>query len=63
MSTGPIPAVTHNALVLSATARRHSFCERKRSAQQVNFEVKQILKAQDNPATREQGTDLPGRAV
>src|SRR4029453_5545447 len=34
----------------------------KGTAHQVRLEVEQILE-QDNPATREQGTDRPGRSV
>ena len=61
MSSKSIPTIPHNALVLIGDGQKALFLRNKGSAQQVKFEVEQILK-QDNPATREQGTDRPGRA-
>ena len=61
MSSESIPTIPHNALVLIGDGQKALFLRNKGSAQQVKFEVEQILE-QKNPATREQGTDRPGRA-
>jgi protein required for attachment to host cells len=62
MSTEPKPAISHNALVLIGDGQRALFLRNRGTAQQVRLEVEQILE-QDNPATREQGTDRPGRSI
>ena len=61
MSAEPKLPISHNALVLIGDGHKALFLRNKGTAQQVRFEVEQILK-QDNPATREQGTDRPGRS-
>ena len=62
MSNEPTPIISHNALVLIGDGQKALFLRNKGTAQQVKLEVEQILE-QDNPATREQGTDRPGRSV
>jgi len=62
MTTELKPCVSHNALILVGDGQKALFLRNKGSAQQVVLEVEQILE-QDNPATREQGTDRPGRAA
>jgi len=62
MNTGSKPLISHNALVLIGDGQKALFLRNKGTAHQVSLEVEQILE-QDNPATREQGTDRPGRVV
>jgi protein required for attachment to host cells len=62
MNTGSKPLISHNALVLIGDGQKALFLRNKGTAHQLHLEVEQILE-QDNPATREQGTDRPGRAV
>jgi len=62
MGNEPTPTISHNALVLIGDGQKALFLRNKGTAQQVRLEVEQILE-QDNPATREQGTDRPGRSV
>jgi protein required for attachment to host cells len=62
MTNGPTPTISHNALVLIGDGQKALFLRNKGTAHQVKLEVEQILE-QDNPATREQGTDRPGRSV
>jgi protein required for attachment to host cells len=62
MTTGSKPLISHNALVLIGDGQKALFLRNKGTPQQVSLEVEQILE-QDNPATREQGTDRPGRSV
>ena len=62
MSNEPTPIISHNALVLIGDGQKALFLRNKGTAQQVKLEVEHILE-QDNPATREQGTDRPGRSV
>lgn len=62
MTTERKPWVSHDALVLVGDGEKALFLRNKGNAQQVDLEVEQILE-QDNPATREQGTDRPGRAA
>ena len=62
MASETIPTISHNALVLIGDGQKALFLRNKGTAQQVKLEVEQILE-QDNPATREQGTDRPGRSV
>ena len=56
------PIISHNALVLIGDGQKALFLRNKGTAHQVKLEVEQVLE-QDNPATREQGTDRPGRSV
>jgi protein required for attachment to host cells len=62
MTSESKPAISHNALVLIGDGQRALFLRNRGSAQRVRLEVEQILE-QDNPATREQGTDRPGRSI
>lgn len=56
------PHISHNALVLIGDGQKALFLRNKGTPQRLNLEVEQVLE-QDNPATREQGTDRPGRSV
>jgi protein required for attachment to host cells len=60
MVTESKPRIPHNALVLVGDGQKALFLRNKGNALRVVLEVERIL-AQDNPATREQGTDRPGR--
>ena len=62
MTNDPTPTISHNVLVLIGDGQKALFLRNKGTAHQVKLEVEQIM-AQDNPATREQGTDRPGRSV
>jgi protein required for attachment to host cells len=53
--------VPHNALVLVGDGRKALFLRNKGTPQRVSLVVEEILE-RDNPPTREQGTDRPGRA-
>jgi protein required for attachment to host cells len=61
MTTEPRPRISHDALVLVGDGQKALFLRNKGNAQQVNLMVERVLE-QDNPATREQGTDRPGRS-
>src|SRR5258708_40252693 len=58
-STGP-DIIPHNSLVLVGDGQKALFLRNRGSALDVDLVVEQILE-QDNPATREQGTDRPGQ--
>ena len=62
MTNESIPVISHNALVLIGDGQKALFLRNKGTAHQVRLEVEQVLE-QDNPATREQGTDRPGRSM
>ena len=62
MANEPTPTISHNALVLIGDGQKALFLRNKGTARQVKLEVEQVLE-QENPATREQGTDRPGRAI
>ncbi|SRR6266536_503138 len=62
MTSAPKPSVSHDALVLVGDGEKALFLRNKGNAQQVKLKVERIFE-QDNPATREQGTDRPGRAA
>ena len=62
MTNESIPVIAHKALVLIGDRQQALVLRNKGTAHQVKLEVEQILQ-QDNPATREQGTDRPGRSV
>ena len=53
--------VPHNALVLVGDGQKALFLRNKGNAQRLQLVVEQILE-RDNPPTREQGTDRPGRS-
>ena len=55
------PLVPHNALILVGDGQKALFLRNKGNALDVDLVVERIFE-QDNPATREQGTDRPGRS-
>jgi protein required for attachment to host cells len=61
MATESTPHVPHNALVLVGDGQKALFLRNKGHARHVRLVVEQVLE-RDNPATREQGTDRPGRS-
>src|SRR5262245_31430943 len=62
MMAGQKPQISHNTLMLIGDGRKALFLRNKGTPQRLNLEVEQVLE-QDNPATREQGTDRPGRSI
>ena len=56
------PSVSHSALILIGDGQKALFLRNRGNPQRVDLEVERILE-QDNPATREQGTDRPGRSA
>jgi protein required for attachment to host cells len=54
--------IPHNSLILVGDGQKALFLRNRGSALNVDLVVEQILE-RDNPATREQGTDRPGRAT
>ena len=61
MAAEPRPRVPHNALLLVGDGQKALFLRNKGNANRVDLVVERIL-ARDNPPTREQGTDRPGRS-
>ena len=61
MAAEPRPRVPHNALLLVGDGQKALFLRNKGNAGRVDLVVERIL-ARDNPPTREQGTDRPGRS-
>jgi protein required for attachment to host cells len=61
MATEHTPYVPHNALILVGDGQKALFLRNKGHAQHVKLVVEQVLE-RDNPPTREQGTDRPGRS-
>ena len=55
------PHVPHNTLVLVGDGQKALFLRNKGHALHVQLVVEQVLE-RDNPPTREQGTDRPGRS-
>lgn len=62
MSNDTTHHIAHNALVLIGDGQKALFMRNKGTAHQVKLELEQVME-QDNPATREQGTDRPGRSA
>jgi protein required for attachment to host cells len=62
MSTEPRPLVSHDSLVLVGDGQKAIFSRNRGNAQHVDLVVERILE-RDNPPTREQGTDRPGRTT
>ena len=62
MMAGQKPQISHNTLMLIGDGRKALFLRNKGTPQRLNLEVEQVLE-QENPATREQGTDRPGRSI
>jgi protein required for attachment to host cells len=60
--TAQKPSISHDTLILIGDGQKALFLRNKGTPQQLNLQVEQVLE-QDNPATREQGTDRPGRSV
>jgi protein required for attachment to host cells len=61
MTTAFKPTVSHDVLVLVGDGQKALFLRNRGNAQHVDLVVQQIFE-QDNPATREQGTDRPGHS-
>jgi len=61
MATEPATFVPHNALVLVGDGQKALFLRNKGTAHRPQLVVEQVLE-RDNPPTREQGTDRPGRS-
>src|SRR3954467_15196562 len=61
MATEPTNYVPHNALVLVGDGQKALFLRNRGNAQRPRLVVERILE-RDNPPTREQGTDRPGRS-
>lgn len=62
MIRGSRPRVPHNSLVLVGDGQKALFLRNKGNALRVDLVVEQILE-RDNPPTRAQGTDRPGRSI
>lgn len=62
MTAGQKPHISHNTLMLIGDGRKALFLRNKGTPQRLNLEVERVLE-QENPATREQGTDRPGRSI
>ena len=56
------PPVSHGTLILVGDGQKALFLRNRGNAQHIDLIVERILE-QDNPATREQGTDRPGRST
>ncbi|MBN8991349.1 MAG: host attachment protein [Rhizobiales bacterium] len=61
MAMEPATYVHHNALVLVGDGQKALFLRNKGTAHQVKLAVEHVLE-RDNPPTREQGSDRPGRS-
>ena len=61
MPLEPGTLVSHNCLILVGDGQKALFLRNRGHAQRVDLVVERIFE-QDNPATREQGTDRPGRS-
>ncbi len=61
MTREPEVRIPHNCLILVGDGQKALFLRNRGSAQRIDLIVEEILE-QDNPATREQGTDRPGRS-
>jgi protein required for attachment to host cells len=62
MTAEPRPFVPHNSLILVGDGQKALFLRNRGSAQHVDLVVERIFE-RDNPPTREQGTDRPGRST
>ena len=62
MTLEPGTLVSHNALILVGDGQKALFLRNRGNAQRVDLVVERIFE-QDNPATRDQGTDRPGRSI
>jgi protein required for attachment to host cells len=59
---GMPPIIPRNSLILVGDGQKALFLRNRGSAQRIDLVVERILE-QENPATREQGTDRPGRSI
>lgn len=55
--------IHHNALILVGDGRKALFLRNRGTPQSLDLVIEQILDSADNPSTREQGTDRPGRVM
>lgn len=62
MTLEPGTLVSHNSLILVGDGQKALFLRNRGTAQRLDLVVERILE-QDNPATREQGADRPGRSM
>ena len=62
MTLEPGTLVSHNSLILVGDGQKALFLRNRGNAQRLDLVVERILE-QDNPATREQGSDRPGRSI
>jgi protein required for attachment to host cells len=62
MTAEPRPFVSHDSLILVGDGQKALFLRNIGSAQHVDLVVERIFE-RDNPPTREQGTDRPGRST
>jgi protein required for attachment to host cells len=54
--------VSHDSLILVGDGQKALFLRNRGNAQRIDLVVERIFE-QDNPPTREQGTDRPGRSI
>ncbi len=62
MAMEPATPVSHDSLILVGDGQKALFLRNRGTAQRVDLVVERIFE-QDNPATRDQGTDRPGRSI
>jgi protein required for attachment to host cells len=62
MTREPRVQAPHDSLILVSDGRKALFLRNQGNTQRVELVVEQILEC-DNPPTREQGTDRPGRSI
>jgi protein required for attachment to host cells len=62
MVMGPRSRIPHNSLILVGDGQKALFLRNKGNPRQVDLVVERILE-RDNPPTREQGADRPGRST
>ena len=62
MTLEPATPVSHDSLILVGDGQKALFLRNRGNAQRVDLVVERIFE-QDNPATRDQGTDRPGRSI
>lgn len=55
--------IHHNALILVGDGRKALFLRNRGTPQALDLVVERILDGADNPSTREQGSDRPGRVM
>jgi protein required for attachment to host cells len=55
--------IRHNALILVGDGQKALFLRNRGTPQALDLSVEEILDGGDNPPTREQGTDRPGRSM